>query len=737
MGAAEKTIDTLNPLNVAEPVFSNRVAEIQTMEDFIARDGEPLATSCLILTASRSSGVTRLLEHLAEEMADRSSPYRLDAQVNEFEPVPKRLADAARSAHRAGWARYEGKKTFTDSLLVGISIGVAFIPIIGNGLSKAIDRLFAPRLSRIANSSDTEKLQKLLRKQSETAPPFVLIDNAQRLNLKDLEYFRSLAFDGNIRIKIVLAIVDDDQQSTLSADEVMKRLTAIGVTTEVMPFEKPDADFIASFCKANGALEMAARASELSTVVAGDIYRLVALLQQPHDETEDNSNERMLMARLVCYLSVTGATLSSHELKRLSSIDDTIVCTDDDVERALHTLVRTKTIGQTYSLHGEPQYQLQATSSQFVRETLGDNRSVLVASEHVYRYFLNTPRPTMRTKLITYRCAKTVDPRQVPKHAQGIVEATLRAEDVNVASNFLETTFAPEQIKSLDDYVVSVGARISLKRYQDALDLIDTAPVSQWRSRRICQAMQVVALNRTRHHEDSIALANKLLVDAEIPEERAILASFKISGLMHEGRRSEALSTFREFRFNLKSAENYGYFLRNGSSALGHEEAISALGQAQKRFRTQGDEFGFWTADVGIASRLAVQGILSTALDRYLAAKDSIAAFGLHHLEEALSNVAFTQMLLEQNDNARLNFTHLLSFADDNVPKMYALGHLAYLSAVAGDGRARDSYLEQAATATEQCVISAHRARSFANLGLVAALIDDRSAVVTSDRHVR
>ncbi|MCG8639499.1 MAG: tetratricopeptide repeat protein, partial [Desulfobacterales bacterium] len=360
-----------------------------------------------------------------------------------------------------------------------------------------------------------------------------------------------------------------------------------------------------------------------------------------------------------------------------------------------------------------------------------DEIANFTTASRLYRYSisLSTAQIGNRESIFTlrYRLAKVVDPERVGYHARAMVWTAIQSGSLESAARFLEALDPVAESKTYFDFFVPIAFLISVKRYAEALDLLQHPPKSEWREFRIGRVLSVVALDRCRKLDAAIKEADLLLEDSTIAEEQALLAAVKVGSLTHLDQTTEAQKFFNHFRDVPRDAGTYGYFLRNGAAAFPSSEACSIVKAAMEHFSSIGDQYGLLTCRNNFGSYLCGLGRFEEAEPHYQAAADGLGEFGLPHVEEALCNLGLVDLLTGRFDKAVARLEQLLEIASSNVPRLYALHHLAIARLCLRQKEAAALLVPEADALATKIEVPTARRRHQANCLLILRAIEDNS----------
>jgi tetratricopeptide (TPR) repeat protein len=237
----------------------------------------------------------------------------------------------------------------------------------------------------------------------------------------------------------------------------------------------------------------------------------------------------------------------------------------------------------------------------------------------------------------------------------------------------------------LYDLFVQIALFVSMQDFVRAKAVLDRIPPSEFGRYRILRILDAVALNRIRDHDESNRQIDTLLEQGASDEEKALLVSYKIGGLLHQERWQAAAAELDQWASALQHAANYPYFLRNAAAVhmLKLERDLPAathmLGQALHAFVSSKDAFGEATTLCNYGVALAYAGDIKSAEGYFRKSYSHLSILGTQHIQESGTNLGTALMLLGLYERAELHIIKLLPMMDMNYPRVVTETNLAML----------------------------------------------------------
>ena len=339
----------------------------------------------------------------------------------------------------------------------------------------------------------------------------------------------------------------------------------------------------------------------------------------------------------------------------------------------------------------------------------------LVASQELYAHFktveeVRNPRHSESAYgALLYRLAKQVDPASVPQRAFDLVRISLAQADLAAAEHYVTRATGGGTPVSVPDLYTLLAFYVSIQDFQRALEALDALGPEYWQSVRVLRIIHAITLNRVRAHTAAEGEIQVLLAEPETtPEEFALLTSYLVSGLLHDGELVRARAVFERSRPRLRLARNRGYALRNCAAVYfwgdGRNPARAAaiLAEAVGVFEQQRDDFGRYTTlnnqgALAGTSRPAAQSAAS-ALPAFQKSFETLAQFGTQHLEEVGANLGSALLLTRQTDRAAAHLTKMIAISAFDFPRSMMESALAFAEVAAGNAASARARMSEVTT---------------------------------------
>jgi tetratricopeptide (TPR) repeat protein len=583
--------------------------------------------------------------------------------------------------------------------------------IVGNGLSyflpgggiirPASDRAFESIRTSYHASKDAERFIKIVKRALQDKTIVFLIDNAQNIQDDGFDIFRTAIAREFHNVRYVLGFVERPHLR-ITPEDMSDRIRSLGQQIVIERFSSPNEFLVEDLLDAIDVPYSVETVEDLLTKTNRNAHKIVIELQNLTRAEEGNAtlNFSPFHRAVVRYLLVAKQPLPTRTIELLLQSDPEIFLPAEILpSQVLDELVQEDLLSETQIRSERVAVDLQAETHPLVEQERSDDVALLTASHRLYRHIAGGSSESSSDELLIalrYKLALRLDPKRSGRFAKELVWKAVRSGSLETARRFLQALPPIEQAETVFDFFVPIAFQISTKDYEDALANLEHPPDPTWRSERLLRILRAVALDRCRKNEAALDEVDRLLEVTLSPEELTIIGAVRVASLMHLGKIEKAQEFFHEFQYRPAGAANYGYFLRNAAAAFAGETALDILDRAEEVFKNVQDHYGALTCMVNAGSVLANRGDLTGARGKYEGAVRGLSEFGMTNFEEVLGNLAYTEMALGDRERSMARLQELLSFASENVPRLYALHHLALLNLCLGRPEASLAAVEKA-----------------------------------------
>lgn len=650
---------------------------------------------CLIIRAMRDIGITFFLRHIEETAGARYIAVYADCASSDPEILFRKFFERLEGHRWLRWRALSVFKEFGDSL-----VRLLASVMLPTAAAAAVGPLAAVAVTKVATtpyaSTPSERFAKLITSGHFRRRVVFLVDNAQEIKPQSLHILNTVFSSRYDHVRFVLSLVEDQNGSGIF-DAFHRRLQAFGLGVDIMDFPLPDDTLIGQIATA---IDMALSATQRSAILQagnGSLSQILGMLQGGQSSF---TTPTVLEKEILRFLLVAGQPLQENDILNLAQRSPRIVDPRPAVRSAIESLSKIGSITRRSDWLGD-EIEIAPSQVREVKRTI-ESFADLVAASELYEYFctvaeMHSPRHSRSAYgALLYKLAKQVDPSAVSKRAFDLVRISLAQADITAAEHYIERAIGQSSPQSIDDLYTLLAFRISIQEYQLALDTLDRIGREYWSEVRLLRIIHAIALNRVRAHKASAMEIDALLGEpTTTAEEVALLISYKVAGLLHDGDLSLARSVFEEAYSRLRPARNRGYALRNCAAVYfwgancDRGRADSLLAEALAIFEQQQDEFGYYTTMNNRGALAASDSpriyAAEQALPMFQESFDALAVFGTQHLEEVGANLGMVLMLTGQIERAVTHLRKAIAIGEFDFPQVLMESALAFAELMAGE----------------------------------------------------
>lgn len=674
--------------------FVDRTAEKEAVDDFChGRLGD--IKRCLIFHGQRDVGTTFFLQHIEQGYKDKTFTVYADCRSSDPEVIFRSFF--AQLEQRPLLRRFSlsPSKEIGTVVLQVIGAFLSYIPIWGRPVGIAVGTTLPGMAFTPYSSVSSERFSKLVRSGRWKRPVLFLVDNVQEIKPQSLNILRTVFSDDYRHVRFVLCFVDGDPDGKVKLEEFQTRLVAMGIDVETRSFPPPDDFFLKELATTIPTNLTQEQRQSILKQAENKVSRIIKVLWE--GERNATAGFSPIETELLRYLVVAAQPLQQADLIALTVRSSRIAGSPKDCQAAMDKLVAN---GWLAALPGYGVRSLEPSASAIsrIREAITNSAFDIVAAQELYRYFCDVQdRRSVRHAAsaygaLLYRLARQLDPTSVQQRAFDLVRISLGQGDLEAARQYVLDAVAAEAHSAPDLYTL-LAFHVSVQEYTQAADILQALELMR-SSDRTFRVIHAVVENRLRRHAIANQEIDLLLAEGASEEERALLLSYKVAGLLHDERFQEAVLAFESNEEKFRHARNRAYALRNCAAAFFWEptrdirRAESMLDEAMSLFERQRDEFGYLTTlnNKGALARCSIDfDPRGHALLAFQEAFNGLSVYGVHHLEEAGTNLGICLFLGGEYDKATRHLNKMLDIASFDFPCVLIQSALAFAEAIGGD----------------------------------------------------
>lgn len=675
--------------------FVDRTQEKRIVEEFCdQRRGD--TSRCLIFHGRRDVGLTFFLQHI--EQVHQRDMFTVYADCHSSDPEIIFSTFFARLEQRPllRWFSLSPWKELGTFLLRVSGAFLSFIPVFGAPASEIVGGTLPQIAFTPYSSLCSERFSRLVTSERWNKPVLFLIDNVQEIGPQSLNILRTAFSNKYNHVKFVLCFIDEGHSNQPRVEDFEARLVAMGINVDTRAFLPPNEDFVVALENSLSANLTGDERQELLAQSKNKMSLIVMKLLKGTD-VKTLVSFSPLETELLRYLYVAAQSLQEADIIALTLRSPRISCYGNEGLTAIRRLADIGILLST-SQFGSKLVMISASAIPQIKELISHPAFDWVAAQEMYRYFVDVQKsnstrhaPSAYGALL-YKLAKLVDSDSLPKRALELVRISLGQGDLNAARQYVQSALEQGSSYSTADLYTMLAFHISVQEYQEALTILESFG-SHSKDDRTLQILYAVTQNRLRHHDVSNHKIDRLLDDESTEEEWALLTSYKVAGLLHEGKQLEAALEFESNQRKFLRAHNRGYALRNCAAVYfwdptkDHILAGRLLLEACEIFVKQSDRFGYLTT---LNNQGALIGCDSNNFDPasilgiFQEVYDGLSVYGVHHLEEVGANLGTCLVLNGQLELAANHLRKMSEICSIDFPRVVIESALAFVEAICG-----------------------------------------------------
>lgn len=666
---------------------------------------DSLGPRCLVFRASAAVGATFFARAVADMYS--SFAYYHDCSQATLSLAESTLTAAARASFLARTQIYLASKGVggTVTSILGYLLPALSIPLWGGSVELA-GVLPAFPLSRYPTPAVELLARSLSGRIWRPKKVLLVADNTQDAVADLRDILSGLHSNAYHQVKFLLFYIEREKAS-LSYAEWIRRIRTTGVQVIESAFAGPHEHVVGALAAKRSVYLTGQEIHRIVDAANDNIYTVLELVAGAQVDRPSGTT-RHLELYVLTLLWLGRQPLRLSDILTMATTSSLVYFPDEQTfDQVLMKLATKGLVEKAITEDRDQLLYLSATSSPQLRHLEDDHAQKLAVAGEMYEYFRRVDMISVRhseasVARLLYQLARLVDHASVAVHAQRIVRVAMGKGSISLARQYIEDACETTPL-TVEDLYLRLAYFVSAQDYEGAAALLSDSP-AEWATKRLFRILRAVIDNRLRCHSDSLAEIDRLLQDDVSAEERTVLASYKVAGLLHEGHYEAAMKLFSDERQAVAKAENYGYFLRNGAAVFlwlaepRYDEASEVLGSARRLFKNQKDWFGFYTTLSNTGTISAYRKNLKTALAQFKEAFEHLSIFGTHHLEEVGFNYAAALALVGDLVEASQRTDSMLAFFEHaNFPRIQLLSLRAILHLLNGGDEEARSVMDQAA----------------------------------------
>jgi hypothetical protein len=531
-------------------------------------DQQSRSSRCLLIEASEASGVTHFLRYAAQMSDSRAICVYADLERESLGDIIDRYLGRRAKSWRGRLCEITKLSSLWNiafKVLASLSLPVTwFRPAVvgvgelGNGL------FFSPY-----GSQHIEKFAKSYSCPLSHDKTIFFIDNVQASYNKVMDLLRATFAPEYSQVYFILTHVHRVDGTKTFREFCEKVQSTSGHQISVMRFPLPDDELLCAYTDIIGVPIEHEERQEILKECGHNIHSITSRITHP---LKSDNELTPIEAYIIRLLSTAGQPLRLSDVRIICFSSPLLVVPENVNWEALLESLRRQQLVQTFQ--SEDADTLIALSGRSVVSSTAepaDNAQRMAIANELYDYFSEAAKHSVRhslssTSKLLYRLARDVAPEHLPQHAQTLVDVAMRHGSLDEAQQYIDEAVGGNQ--NVQACFVQVAFYVSTQDYAKAIEVLERLTKPVWSRHRILRVIHAISLNRVREHAGAASEIDELIAGNCSVDELAVLVSYKIAGLLHEGRYAEARHPQKQFAPQVTTASCYGYFLRTTASVF-------------------------------------------------------------------------------------------------------------------------------------------------------------------------
>jgi len=706
--------------------FANRLQELNKLTETLTA---AVPTRQLrVWSAEPAHGVTSWLRYFQKYRRHDGIVLYLDASDGVANSLFSSIYVGLRHYYPEQWkivARELGSPTQTSHVRQMASALASAIPYVGRAVETGIKVSDIPVNPTYYASLAAESFSHSLRTIAQKAHVLLLVDNAQDIDDASFDLFAGTA-GSTAAIHYELAYVHRDSGATARFDPFVARLEQLGYTVCTETLQPLTASAVEEWATLMQPLSEESVAARVAAESGGNVYQIAQWLRHGSAAAPAATRSPLETAILLYLTTARQSMRLSDIVGLLMRPNSPVLASEGAIEADILRLQEANELSGFTLPDGDLIVRPLQTTPLPHREDVSE----LACATALYEFFISAQQTSTRHSAaevvpLLYRLSKVVAPDETAQHAQELLRLSLAMGSSRAANGLIENATLPLVDRSLSfvDYIVRVCALFASRRYSAATALLSVPPRPEWGEERLVRVLLAIGLNRCRDHAASEQHIRSLLETSSSLEEQVLLLSYSLVGKLHEGDVRGARQAFIAHRESLRSADNYGYFLRNAASAMEPEESLEVLSEAIVSFERTHDTFGAASTLSNRGNNFGLLGRFADALEDQREAYNQMQMYGAVHLHIVLNNLGIATLLTGDAANARELLRRSRAIAENEMPRTFAGINLCFALAVCGDDGEAAALLHTLEAEATNAVLDRVRQRFFPNAAILSKLL--------------
>ncbi len=651
--------------------FINRSSELYFVQHMIEQDSSKTSICFSTRNASGFTSFCKKVEFSYE--TNEILPIYIDGGDKSGYTVYSNTFEKIWKKDKRLFNKYLGQYAIAEpgSAARNTAAALAGIPFVGNLLGEPFKQVSESTRFLRQGIHLQESFLKLVASLTKKRNVLFLIDNLQLLDNWSVSLLESVE-DAELNINYIFG-----QCVTKGGEHESNLLTKLSSKGRVIihkTFDPPDIKFIKEIANYIGTPVTNGFANDLIYESEGNLYKILARLR--NNKSYDQQPQNDVQVTILKVLSICSQPIKRTDIIALvSNLPDHYLLTETIINGEFERLRISGNLFEIELPDGDALVKLKSYS---VAEALVNGDILgnqLYLYNHIYEYYSNAWKYSLRHSkseiaLMLYRIARKVAPNDVKRHALNIIKISFALGTSERAKHFIDDVIDIDHPSDETEFYLCVTFHIAYRRYEAALNLIRADRFQKFLQSNFYEIAKAICLERCRQYLEFDSVLNRLLPISTIHEE-GILRVHQINCLVHNNKLTEAGELLTYCIEKLTNAFAFPYILRSATSIYSPEKSEPFLKRAIRRFKANGDDFGYATSMANMGLLQIEKGKYHNAITVLKECKAILMIYGIHHLNIVENSLGLAMLNLGLYQNANDRFNKGLELSSGEMSRLY------------------------------------------------------------------
>ena len=550
---------------------------------------------------------------------------------------------------------------YAGSVLAYFAEGKSIPPIYSGNYTSAIEEVLLPYIKKY-----------VIKKQI-----LILIDEAQNMSEDSYNLVANLSQVNGV--KIVLCITNTIDSNFIKLKNKLSLYSNIKWNSIL--FGQPEKKLITELANYLGLTLSDNEIEELLYATQRNIHLIIDYmlnfnLDKTHKSPFSEIDKAIISFLYICQFGLTKQILRS--MLKLSNVYSPNI--DNDLDLSLDKLLNCGCISNKI-IENLDIFYLVSMHHPEVNNCVNNFTDILYYKNIVFDYY---KRPGMSNKQeileLLYKLSLEFSDHGVKDYAFKILERKLKNGE-----KITEDILANAKLSKKNNKEIELGVLYYTRerRYSEALKWLGSIKAKQ--NNPYYQTLNGVLLNRVRNFQEAEKFLNKAINKSDDPRIINTLLAYYTANCIHTNQKNKVITEYNNRKNELSGTENWGYFLRNLSSAISFPNKESYLTEAIDNFTLYRDDYGIYSTKCNWGNALCVIKHAPEGLVLLKESEKGLQQFGPNHLHIIYNNLGVCYLMIGDIKNSTKYISLAEKLAFNRMPRLITQINKACILATTGE----------------------------------------------------